>query len=154
MQELDTIIKALRRLVQFALSLAILMIVVLLLRFDMIGWPSDKSDEIMPTISLVDEVLPGEIGTLDAESGLIIDHGLMIVKSTCGACHSTKLVAQNKFSRDGWIEVIRWMQAKQNLWDLGENEVAILDYLEKNCAPQKSGRRRNLAQIEWYELND
>lgn len=153
MQELDNIIKALRRLVQFALTLALLMILALLLRFDMISWSSNE-EAIIPKISLAEEVLPGEIGSLDAESGLIIDHGFMIVKSTCGACHSTKLVAQNKFSRDGWLEVIRWMQAKQNLWDLGENEVVILDYLEKNCAPQKSGRRRNLAQVEWYDLNE
>ena len=40
----------------------------------------------------------------------------------------------------------------QKLWDLGENEILILDYLEKNYAPKEQGRRAPLKDIDWYEL--
>jgi hypothetical protein len=48
--------------------------------------------------------------------------------------------------------MIRWMQATQNLWDLGANEGIILDYLAKHYAPQNTGRRAPLTDITWYEL--
>jgi hypothetical protein len=35
-------------------------------------------------------------------------------------------------TRSNWINAIRWMQKKQGLWDLGNAETAIIDYLEKN----------------------
>ena len=44
------------------------------------------------------------------------------------------------------------MQETQKLWDLGGDEVVILDYLEKNYAPKEHGRRTPLKNIEWYEL--
>ncbi len=91
-------------------------------------------------------------GLLDLESGLIIDVGYRVVKTQCGVCHSTALVTQNRASREGWTDIIRWMQATEKLWDLGENEVIILNYLEKNYAPKKKGRRQNLENVEWYEL--
>ena len=49
--------------------------------------------------------------------------------------------------------MIRWMQAEQKLWDLGENEDKILDYLAKNYAPENKGRRPILTDIDWYELD-
>jgi len=51
--------------------------------------------------------------------------------------------------------MIRWMQAKQGLWDLGPNEPVILDYLAANYAPEEIGRRANLdvEGIEWYVLD-
>ncbi|MEQ8325040.1 MAG: hypothetical protein RIC15_04975 [Vicingaceae bacterium] len=93
-------------------------------------------------------------GSVDDASGLIIDRHFDVVKTQCGACHSTALVAQNRFTRDGWLELIRWMQAEQKLWDLGEQETAILDYLAKNYAPKDMGRRPNLANIQWYTLDE
>lgn len=85
-------------------------------------------------------------------TGLIDDVNLDLVVSNCTACHSAKLITQNRSSREGWQSMIRWMQESQKLWDLGENEEAILDYLAKNYAPDQKGRRVPLTNIEWYEL--
>ncbi|PCI93802.1 MAG: hypothetical protein COB15_15660 [Flavobacteriales bacterium] len=89
---------------------------------------------------------------IDVESGLIVDEHYELVKGTCSACHSIALVTQNSATREGWKELIVWMQKTQKLWDLGDNEALILDYLEKNYAPKKQGRRAPLKNIEWYEL--
>jgi len=154
MKELDHILKAVRNLVWFALSLSALVVLILMLRLGYIQLPVEEIPVEAAVVEAVSEELPGEIGSLDTESGLIVDIGFTVVKAQCGACHSTKLVAQNAFSREGWTEVIRWMQEKQNLWDLGEQEAVVLDYLEKNYAPKNMGRRKNLENIDWYELTD
>jgi hypothetical protein len=89
----------------------------------------------------------------DPETGLIVDPNLYMVKAQCTGCHSTKLIIANHFTRDGWKQKIRWMQANHNLWDLGETEKQVLDYLEKNYAPvQMMSRRAPLKNIEWYDL--
>ena len=85
-------------------------------------------------------------------SGLIVDDGMDVVMTTCGACHSLNLVTQNRATREGWKDMIVWMQETQKLWDLGDNEEIILNYLAKNYAPQNEGRRRNLVVEEWYNL--
>jgi hypothetical protein len=153
MKELDDILKAMRKLVYLAMSIAGLMVLTLLIRFQVISFPDFQKEEVVQTTSTTAD-LGGPIGSVDQESGLIFDEGLDIVKANCGACHSTRLVAQNRLTREGWKKLIRWMQAEQNLWDLGENESIILDYLEKNFAPTKMGRRKRLANIEWYDLNE
>jgi len=89
---------------------------------------------------------------IDVESGLIIDDNYELVNGTCSACHSITLVTQNSATRKGWKELIVWMQKTQKLWDLGDNEALILDYLEKNYAPKEQGRRAPLKDIDWYEL--
>ena len=78
--------------------------------------------------------------------------GLPLVIAHCTPCHSAELVTQNRMTREGWESTIRWMQETQNLWDLGENESVILDYLATYYAPEEQGRRPNLEDIEWYEL--
>jgi hypothetical protein len=95
------------------------------------------------------------IGSMDPESGLVIDEQLIVVKGQCTACHSAKLISMNRFTREGWKEKITWMQQTQNLWDLGEAEPAILDYLAKYYSPEpRASRRINLENIEWYKLNN
>lgn len=86
-------------------------------------------------------------------TGLIVDDGCQEVMVTCGACHSLDLVTQNRATRDGWKEIIVWMQETQKLWDLGEQEDIILTYLAKNYAPENSGRRKNIEVEEWYVLH-
>lgn len=93
---------------------------------------------------------------VDAESGLVVDQQLMLVKGQCTACHSSKLILQSHFSREKWTERIRWMQRTQKLWDLGESEPAILDYLTKHYGPLPQafdGRREPLQNIRWRPLN-
>ncbi|MFT7289516.1 MAG: hypothetical protein ACI87W_003653 [Halieaceae bacterium] len=78
---------------------------------------------------------------VDGASGLNIDFGFDVVKIQCTVCHSAQLITQNRATRDGWLRMIRWMQDKQGLWPLGENEAVILDYLEANYSPTFAGRR-------------
>ena len=87
-------------------------------------------------------------------SGFIAKDGFKTVLANCTNCHSSKLVIQNRATREGWENMIRWMQRTQKLWDLGENEDIILDYLSKNYAPEKKGRRAALSDVEWYVLED
>lgn len=94
------------------------------------------------------------MGGIDSLTGLVIAPNLMYVKAHCTSCHSAKMITMNRFTRDGWKEKIQWMQKTQNLWDLGEAEPLVLDYLEKNYAPgPQQARRKNLEGVEWYELD-
>jgi hypothetical protein len=91
---------------------------------------------------------------IDEATGLVIDNNLYMVKAQCTSCHSPMLISQNRFTRDGWKQKIRWMQANHNLWELGDAEPIVLDYLEKYYAPtQTYSRRAPLKNIEWYPLN-
>lgn len=86
-------------------------------------------------------------------SGLIADDQFPLIQQHCFSCHSGRLIAQNRMDREGWTDLIRWMQETQNLWKLGADEPGVLDYLERNYAPQNTGRRANLDTTEWYELD-
>ena len=89
----------------------------------------------------------------DKTTGLVVSEGLNLVITHCTACHSSKLITQFHTDRQGWLEKIRWMQQKQKLWDLGEAEPKILDYLAKNYPPtEKVNRRANLKIINWHKL--
>ncbi|MEX0288890.1 MAG: monoheme cytochrome C [Flavobacteriaceae bacterium] len=85
-------------------------------------------------------------------TGLIAGEGLMETVNNCTACHSASLITQNRLSKEGWVSAIRWMQETQNLWDLGDNEEIIVDYLVKNYPPETKGRRAPLEEIDWYDL--
>ena len=85
-------------------------------------------------------------------TGLVEGEGLMETVNNCTSCHSAKLLTQNRLSKEGWVSAIRWMQETQNLWDLGKNEVLIVNYLAKNYPPESKGRRENIKEIDWYEL--
>jgi len=84
-------------------------------------------------------------------TGFVEGEGLTMVINNCTNCHSAKLVTQNRFTKEGWIQVIRWMQETQGLWDLGPNEAAIVEYLSTHYAPEPRGRRKPL-EVEWYTL--
>lgn len=85
---------------------------------------------------------------VDPESGFIIDKNWEIVKATCTACHSSKLVIGQRGSRDTWKGIIRWMQATQGLWQFEPKmEDQILTYLATNYPPGKSYRRKPLSPL-------
>ena len=91
---------------------------------------------------------------IHVRTGLLEAEGLTEVVNNCTNCHSAKLVMQNRMNKERWIATIRWMQETQNLWDLGNNEEIIVNYLVTNYPPMKKGRREILTNIEWYELRE
>ncbi|MGB5553718.1 MAG: monoheme cytochrome C [Flavobacteriaceae bacterium] len=91
---------------------------------------------------------------IHVRTGLVDAEGLMTVVNNCTTCHSAQLVTQNRMDKERWVSTIRWMQKTQNLWDLGENEAVIVDYLVTNYPVIKKGRRSVLTDVEWYELKE
>lgn len=87
-------------------------------------------------------------------TGLLDADGLMTVVNNCTNCHSAKLVTQNRMSAESWNTTIKWMQETQNLWDLGDNQEIIVNYLVNNYPPEKKGRRTTLTNIDWYVLQN
>lgn len=77
----------------------------------------------------------------DPITGFVIGENYEIVRAHCTACHSAKLVTQNRMTRENWLETIRWMQKSQGLWPLGAQEQKILDYLESHYSPIAVSRR-------------
>ncbi len=79
---------------------------------------------------------------IDEASGLIKAPGWEAVRVNCGGCHSHALVIQQRADRQTWLDMIRWMQASQNLWQFSPDmEAQILDYLAANYPPQPNRRR-------------
>lgn len=95
------------------------------------------------------------VNGIHVRSGLYSDPHLQTIIGACTSCHSSKLIIQNRATREGWEQMIRWMQQTQNLGDLGSKESIILDYLAQYYAPSKEGRRKNvdIEAIEWYALD-
>ncbi len=89
-------------------------------------------------------LLPGALiaAEVDAASGLIKNPGWEQVRAHCGGCHSHALVTGQRADRNTWLDIIRWMQATQNLWQFQPDvETQILDYLAANYPPQANRRR-------------
>lgn len=105
-----------------------------------------------------DTTIPKEINKagisngIHLKTGLKDGEGLLIVVAHCTACHSAELLIQNRMNEERWNATIRWMQETQNLWDLGDNQKVIVDYLVNNYPVENKGRRQKLDNIEWYEL--
>ena len=83
---------------------------------------------------------------LDPVSGLKMTGDWRIVRSACTACHSGKQITQQRGTAEQWLTMIRWMQAKQNLWQFDPvTEGKIIAYLAENYPPAKSQRRALLS---------
>jgi hypothetical protein len=94
---------------------------------------------VLPAFAFADDV--------DAASGLIKKPGWEQVRAHCGGCHSHALVTAQRADRKTWLDIIRWMQATQNLWQFQpEVETQILDYLAANYPPQPNRRRAPIPQ--------
>ena len=79
----------------------------------------------------------------DADTGLAVAPGWEDIRAHCGGCHSFGLITNQRANRDGWRDMIRWMQRTQNLWELPPaSETRILDYLAENYAPRTLRQRR------------
>ena len=58
------------------------------------------------------------------------------------ALDSARLITQQSGSADQWLDLIRWMQQKQNLWQFEPaTEDKIVAYLADNYPPQANRRR-------------
>ncbi|UII78185.1 monoheme cytochrome C [Flagellimonas sp. CMM7] len=115
--------------------------------------PSILQNEPEETAIITIPEVEGKIENgIHVATGFVDAEGLTEVIQNCTNCHSAKLVTQNRMTKEGWVATIRWMQETQNLWDLGNQEEAIVNYLAINYAPQKKGRREVLTDIEWYSL--
>jgi hypothetical protein len=96
----------------------------------------------------------GIVEGIDTLTGLIAEGDYLLVKGNCLACHSANLITQNRATAAGWNAMIDWMQEKQGLADLGINRQPIVTYLATYYAPEKSGRRPALKNVEWYRLRE
>lgn len=145
-----TAVAALGLMMVFLIVSAIGLIVMVQLQPEILtNWFADSKEEVPAVeVQVVDEEWTDE---KIEEVGLVQGEGLQLVLANCTNCHSAKLVTQNRFTREGWIQVIRWMQETQGFWDLGPNEDPIVDYLSTHFAPEAKGRRKPL-EVEWYSL--
>lgn len=99
----------------------------------------------LAALSLAD-VCAEELST-DPLTGLIKATDWELVRNNCIACHSSRLITQQRGSASQWLGVIRWMQEKQNLWQFDPNtEIKIVAYLAKNYPPRDASRRSAIAQ--------
>lgn len=148
----DNIVRLINRLT--SVMLVLILVVFLRISFPALfqGEASAPEIAVSPPPTEQTDDLEGVVNGIHVESGLVVGENWELVRTTCTACHSGKLVTQNRADREGWTKMIRWMQETQNLWDLGENEKPILDYLATYYAPQKKGRRARLTNIQWYDL--
>lgn len=89
---------------------------------------------------------------IHVQTGLKDAPGMDLVIQNCTNCHSAKLVTQNRMSKERWDATIRWMQKTQNLWELGDKQEVIVNYLVTNYPVEDKGRRASLGEIEWYKL--
>jgi hypothetical protein len=156
MQQNEDFIKALKHAYELILlSFAMVLIVSAILGY-LIYDPNlsafKSEPEKVEAIAIVDEDKI-ENG-IHVNTGFIEAEGLMTVVKNCTGCHSSKLIIQNRMNAEGWNTTIKWMQETQNLWDLGENQEVIVNYLVTNYPPVKKGRRENLKDIDWYVLED
>jgi hypothetical protein len=79
---------------------------------------------------------------LDPATGLKMTGDWELVRNNCVACHSPKLITQQRGTESNWLSIIRWMQATQNLWQFDpDTEARIVHYLAENYPPDASRRR-------------
>ena len=79
---------------------------------------------------------------IDTLTGLKMAGDWELVRANCIACHSPKLITQQRGTEAQWLSIIRWMQKKQNLWQFEpEVEQKIIGYLADNYPPQEDRRR-------------
>jgi hypothetical protein len=116
------------------------------------GFSFFKSEPEILASSLEEDPNKIENG-IHVRTGFIEAEGLMTVVNNCTSCHSSKLIIQNRMNTERWNATIEWMQKTQNLGDLGSNQEIIVKYLVTNYPPKIVGRRENLTNIDWYELN-
>ncbi|HDZ05867.1 hypothetical protein LCGC14_0122930 [marine sediment metagenome] len=118
------------------------------------AFKKDKPETEIVTIPTREDDFDKIENGIHLRTGFVEAPGMMETVQNCTNCHSSKLVIQNRMDEERWKSTIKWMQETQNLWDLGENEEVIINYLVTNYPPSKKGRREVLTDIEWYQLEE
>lgn len=118
------------------------------------AFKKDKPETEIVTIPTREDDFDKIENGIHLRTGFVVAPGMMETVQNCTNCHSSKLVIQNRMDEERWKSTIKWMQETQNLWDLGENEEVIINYLVTNYPPSKKGRREVLTDIEWYQLEE
>ena len=79
---------------------------------------------------------------VDAFTGFPMTGDWELVRANCIACHSPKLITQQRGTPAQWLSMIRWMQARQNLWQFEPAvERRIVTYLSEQFPPADDRRR-------------
>ncbi|MDH5454563.1 MAG: hypothetical protein OEY37_00745 [Gammaproteobacteria bacterium] len=79
---------------------------------------------------------------LDPVTGFVMTGDWELVRANCTACHSPRLITQQRGTAQQWLTMIRWMQKKQNLWQFDpDTESRIIAYLAANYPPSDAQRR-------------
>ncbi len=135
----------------FGFILAIILVITYFMWPTLNSLSNKKPEQVIADKSVAhDEIIDG----IHLRTGLKEGEGMMTVVTHCTACHSAQLIIQNRMNKERWNATIRWMQETQNLWDLGDNQEVIVNYLVKNYPVYNKGRRENIQDIQWYELSD
>jgi hypothetical protein len=134
----------------FAASVILLLLVLLYFKSNPKLTSEKDIDKLIDKPMSTNEVVDG----IHVRTGLKDGEGLMTVVANCTACHSAQLIIQNKMNKERWNATIRWMQETQSLWELGDNQAVIVNYLVTNYPVIDKGRREKLEDIEWYALDE
>jgi len=130
-------------------ALVILLLVLLYFKSNHKLTSGKDIDKLVDKPISTNEVVDG----IHVQTGLKDGEGLMTVVANCTACHSAQIIIQNRMNKERWNATIRWMQETQNLWELGDNQTVIVNYLITNYPVIDKGRREKLENIEWYALD-
>ena len=97
-------------------------------------------------LALIASVSFAEEPALDPFTGFKMAGDWELVRNNCVACHSAKLVTQQRGSKEQWLKMIRWMQKSQNLWQFDpDTEAKIIGYLAEYYPPREQSRRAPIA---------
>lgn len=104
--------------------------------------PSEPAADEQPQAQQAEQVADSAPPAIDAVTGLVMAGDWELVRANCTACHSAMLITQQRGSSQHWLDLIRWMQAKQNLWQFEPAvEERIIAYLAEFYPPQDDRRR-------------
>ena len=99
-------------------------------------------DEAPPEPAALPQPVATAEPAIDPMTGFKMTGDWEIVRANCVACHSAKLITQQRGSAQQWLTMIRWMQKKQNLWQFDPvTEEKIVTYLAENYPPSDAQRR-------------
>ncbi len=150
--------RELQQIYRALILLSVVLLVTVGVLFYYMGHPNMFASTSNTTITIEEEKIEIDEDRIEngihVTTGLIAKDGYMTVVNNCTSCHSAKLVTQNRMNTERWNTTIKWMQDTQGLWDLGGNQKIIVNYLVENYPVEDKGRRENLKNINWYDLQN